>query len=192
MFFRPAVFAGFALCAVNTLPARAETAAYERVISSVTLSFSDDGSTDRAVLVDNFDSGADLYIFRGVEDAKADAPMKPDLLKKQAAWNGSMWGSRPTLDANAKGSLVMKSQNDAIGRSRWSEALTIVYRNHEFLIAGLTYESHDTLEPKAGGACDINFLNGKGTRNGKSVETKFSAVRLQDWSDEKLPKECRF
>lgn len=192
MFHRPAVSAGFALCAFSTFPAQAEPAAYERVISSVTLSFADDGSQDRAVLVDNFDSGADLYIFRGVEDAKADAPMKPDLVKKQAAWNGSMWGSRRTLDANAKGSLVMKSQNEAIGRSRWSEALTIVFRNHEYLVAGLTYELRDTLEPRTGGNCDINFLSGKGTRNGKPVETKLSAIRLQDWSDEKLPKECSF
>jgi hypothetical protein len=192
MIFRSTTLAALTLCAVSALPARAEPSGYERVISTVTLSFGDDGSTDRAVLVDNFDAGADLYIFRSIEDAKPDSPMNPTLVKKAAAWNGAMWGSRPSLDTNAKNSLIVKSQNDAIGRDRWSETLTIVYRGHEFLVAGLTYESHDNLDPRAGGSCDLNFLSGKGVRNGKPVEIKSGAVRLIDWSDEKLLKECKF
>lgn len=192
MIFRSTTLAALTLCAVSALPARAEPSGYERVISTVTLSFGDDGSTDRAVLVDNFDAGADLYIFRSIEDAKPDSPMNPTLVKKAAAWNGAMWGSRPSLDTNAKNSLIVKSQNDAIGRDRWSETLTIVYRGHEFLVAGLTYESHDNLDPRAGGSCDFNFLSGKGVRNGKPVEIKSGVVRLIDWSDEKLPKECKF
>jgi len=32
----------------------------------------------------------------------------------------------------------------------------------------------------------------EGVRNGKPVEIKSGAVRLIDWSDEKLPKECKF
>jgi len=192
MIFRSTTLAALTLCAVSALPARAEPSGYERVISAVTLSFGDDGSTDRAVLVDNFDAGADLYIFRSIEDAKPDSPMNPTLVKKAAAWNGAMWGSRPSLDTNAKNSLIVKSQNDAIGRDRWSETLTIVYRGHEFLVAGLTYESHDNLDPRAGSSCDLNFLSGKGVRNGKPVEIKSGVVRLIDWSDEKLPKECKF
>ncbi len=192
MIFRSTTLAALTLCAVSALPARAEPSGYERVISTVTLSFGDDGYTDRAVLVDNFDAGADLYIFRSIEDAKPDLPMNPTLVKKAAAWNGAMWGSRPSLDTNAKNSLIVKSQNDAIGRDRWSETLTIVYRGREFLVAGLTYESHDNLDPRAGDSCDLNFLSGKGVRNGKPVEIKSGAVRLIDWSDEKLPKECKF
>ena len=192
MIFRSTTLAALTLCAVSALPARAEPSGYERVISTVTLSFGDDGSTDRAVLVDNFDAGADIYIFRSIEDAKPDSPMNPLLVKKAAAWNGAMWGSRPSLDTNAKNSLIVKSQNDAIGRDRWSETLTIVYRGHEFLVAGLTYESHDNLDPRAGGSCDLNFLSGKGVSNGKPVEIKSGVVRLIDWSDEKLPKECKF
>ncbi len=191
MFFR-ATLAAVMFCAVNAFPARAETARYERVVSTVTLSFENDGSTDRAVLVENFDAGADLYIFRSVEDAKPDSPMEPTLLKKAAAWSGGMWGSRPSLDSSTKGSLIIKSQNEAIGRYRWSQTLTVVYRSHEFLVAGLTYDSRDNLDPKAGGSCDLNFLTGKGVRNGKPVEIKSGAIRLIDWTDEKLPKECKF
>ncbi len=106
MIFRSTTLAALMLCAASAFPARAETSGYERVISTVTLSFEDDGSTDRAVLVDNFDAGADLYIFRAIEDAKPDSPMNPTLVKKAAAWNGAMWGSRPSLDTNAKNSLI--------------------------------------------------------------------------------------
>ena len=70
MIFRSTTLAALTFCAASALPARAEPFGYERVISTVTLSFGDDGSTDRAVLVDNFDAGADLYIFRAIEDAK--------------------------------------------------------------------------------------------------------------------------
>ena len=51
-------------------------------------------------------------------------------------------------------------------------------RRRDSLVAGLTYESHDNLDPRAGGSCDLNFLSGKGVRNGKPVEIKSGAVRL--------------
>ncbi len=178
-----------ALLALAT-PAAAEN--YDRVLSAVTLSFQADGGTDRAVLVANGDSGADLYLYLDVDDGRPDSGGKPALVKKNAAWNGAMWGSRPTLDSNGKGALLIKSGNDAMGRSRWSQTLTVLYRNKEFIVAGVTREERDTLDEKQGGACDLNLLTGKGKRNGKPVATKFAAVKLADWLDEKPPKECSF
>jgi hypothetical protein len=189
MIFRFAFAVAFSIGATSAL---AETAAYDRVLSAVTLSFGDNGAPDRAVLVDNFDSGADLYIYRDLSDAKTDKPMQPALVKKAVAFNGGMFGSRPSLDTNAKGSLIIKSENDAVGRSRWNQTMTVVFRNHEYLIAGISYAARDTLDPNASGFCDINYLTGKGTRNGKPIEAKFSAIRLIDWTDDKLPKECQF
>jgi hypothetical protein len=93
---------------------------------------------------------------------------------------------------NEKGSLLIKSANEAIGRSRWSQTLTIVYRNGQFLVAGLTREARDKLDPKAGGSCELNFLNGKGKSGGKAVESSSRPIKLADWLDEKLPKECNF
>jgi hypothetical protein len=180
-----------AVIAAFALPARAQTPGFERVLSAVTLSLQD-GATDRAVLVDNRDTGADLYIYLSVDAAKADAPLKPALVKKDAAWSGVMWGTRPTLDVSDKGSLFVKSGNEAIGRGRWSQTLTVIYRNNDFIVAGLTRSARDTLDLKAGGSCDLNFLTGKGKRNGKPAKTKFPATKLADWSDEKLPKECGF
>jgi hypothetical protein len=181
-----------AICAAVALPALAQTPGYERVLSAVTLSFTDGGATDRAVLVDNRDAGADLYLYLSLDDAKPDASVKPALVKKNAAWSGAMWGTRPSLEVSGNGSLLIKSGNEAIGRGRWTLTLTVVYRNKDFVVAGLTRDVRDTLDLKAGGSCDLNLLTGKGKRNDKSVETKFPAIKLADWSDEKLPKECKF
>jgi hypothetical protein len=175
-----------------SLVALAETPGFEHVVSVATLSFDSSGDMDRAVLVENGDAGADLYIYLALDPAKSDAGVKPALVKKAAAWSGSMWGTRPSLETTEKGSLLIKSANTAIGRSRWSQTLTIVYRNKEFIVAGLTRESSDTLDSEAGGSCDINFLTGKGKRNGKPVATRFPPIKLADWSDEKPPKECNF
>jgi hypothetical protein len=174
------------------LPAFAQEPLLARVLSAVTLSFSQNGETDRAVLVENDDAGADLYIYLNLDPANSKGVVKPALVKKNAAWSGAMWGSRPSLDVNEKGSLLVKSANEAIGRDRWSQTLTVAYRNKEFVAAGLTREARDTLDPKAGGSCELNFLSGKGKRNGKAVEIPSRPITLAEWSDERLPKECAF
>ncbi len=175
---------------VFALPAYAQAPDLARVLSAVTLSFESNGDTDRAVLVENDDAGADLYIYRALEPSRA-APAKPALVKKNAAWSGAMWGTRPSLELSGKGSLLVKSENDAIGRGRWSQTLTIVYRSKEFIVAGLTREARDTIDLKSH-SCDLNYLSGKGVRNGKPVAIKTPAPKFADWSDEKLPEACAF
>jgi hypothetical protein len=114
------------------------------------------------------------------------------LVKKNAAWSGAIWGARASLEVADKGSLLIKSENDAIGRDRWSQTVTVVYRDKQFLVAGLTRQARDTLDLNAGGSCDINFLTGKGKRNDKPVAVKTPAPRLADWSDERLPQPSVF
>ncbi len=166
---------------------------FSPVLDSETLSF-EEGNTDRAVLVENGDSGADLYIYLNLEPARdLSKPPKPALVKKSVAWSGGMWGTRPSLETSAKGSLLIKAENTGVGRDRWSETLTVVYRKGEFIVAGLTRESYDTLDPNAAHSCDLNFLSGKGKRDGKSIDVKTPAKKLADWSDDKAPpKECVF
>jgi len=165
---------------------------YSRVVDTVTLSF-EGGDIDRAALVDNGDSNTDLYIYRALDPSRDLATaVKPALVKKDVAWNGAMWGQRPSLDTNSKGSLLIKSENSGMGRSRWSQTLTVIYRNKEFVVAGLTRDAYDTLDPNAGHSCDLNFLSGKGKKDGKAVDLKAPAKKLADWSDGELPKECAF
>lgn len=164
---------------------------YSRILDAETFS-AENGETDRAVLVANDDNGADLYIYLDIDNSDAPKPPKPALVKKDAAWNGAIWGSRPSIETNAKGSLLIKSENTGVGRSRWSQTLTVVYRNRQFVVAGLTREAYDTLDPNAAHGCDLNFLSGKGKKDGKTVEIRTPAVKLADWSDANLPKECSF
>lgn len=186
---RPMVLA---LALVATAAARAEPD-YSRILDAETFSAEGNGDTDRAILVENGDSGADLYIYRALEPSFDPAkPPKPALLKKNAAWSGGIWGSRPSLESNAKGSLLIKSENTGIGRDKWTQTLTVVHRNGAFIVAGLTRSAYDSLEPNSAHSCDLNFLSGKGKKDGKAVDVKTPATKLADWSDDALPKECVF
>ncbi len=164
---------------------------YSRVLDVETFSF-EDGETDRAVLVANGDFSSDLYIYLDLGNAEDGKPPKPALVKKDAAWNGGVWGQRPSLETNTKGSLLIKSENTGGGRSHWTQTVTVVYRNRQFIVAGLTYDAEDTIDLKDAHSCDLNFLSGKGKKDGKAIEIKTQAMKLADWSDADLPKECRF
>lgn len=164
----------------------------EDVIAVANLDFNNDAIMDRALLVRG-EEDADLLIFLG--DGAPDAPpgrMKPALVRKGFVFMGAMWGTTPSLAVNDRGSLIVTSRNDSIGRNRWEQTLTVVWRNGEFLVVGVTRAERDTLDLKAGGKCDINLSTGKGTRNGKAVSVAARPVRVADWSDDSLPRECRF
>ncbi len=183
-----AIFAGWPLMGAALAEPRLQD-----VLSAATLSFGDDGPLDRAVLTQNGDAGADLTIFRAVPapDGSA-AALKPVFFKKDAVFSGQMWGTLPSLAVNGKGSLVIASGNEAVGRDRWSQKLTVVLRDGAFVIAGITHASRDTLDPKAGASsCDLNLLTGKGTSGGKPVTETLAPIPLADWSDNKLPKACQ-
>ena len=188
----PAAFAaalGCALCAPSAGAAGAEPRIQD-VLSVATLSFGTDGAFDRAVLTQSGD-GADLAIYRAVPAPERDAPaLKPAFTKPNVVWSGQMWGTLPSLSVNARGSLVIRSENDAIGRDRWHQTLTVAYRDGVFLVVGLTRDHRDTLDPKAGGSCDLNLSTGRGTADGKPVAAAPAPVPLADWSDETVAKVC--
>jgi hypothetical protein len=167
---------------------------FYNVLSSATVDFANDGGMGRAVLVASPDNGtADLYLYTSIFNKDTTTwDTKLALVKKDAAFNGAMWAQQCTVTVNNKGALQLNSLNDGVGRDRWSQTLTIVYKNNDFYVVGITYSSRDTLDPKAGGNCDLNLVTGKGTRNGKPVAAGLSPVRLADWKDETLPKVCNF
>lgn len=158
------------------------------VVSVVTLDMNGDGSMDRAVLVNNPDeSSVDLLIYLGEDGAHQ---MKLALNKSEIAWTGAMWGQLPSLESNNKDSLLIKSENSAIGRDRWSQKLTIAYRNNEFVVAGYTYNSYDTLNPDAGKSCDVNLLTGKGKKDNKAITVAKKSPLVKDWQNEGGIPEC--
>lgn len=160
------------------------------VIDALTADWNDDGSMDRAILVTNKETDqADLYLYVGGEAANE---FKLDLVRKDAVWVGGMWGTLPSLELSKKGSLLIKSANEAIGRNRWNQTITVAYRNNNFVAAGFTYNDYDTLEPNATGTqCDVNLLTGKGTLNGKAITVKDKAPLLKDWQMDGLLDACK-
>ncbi|MGE0528716.1 MAG: hypothetical protein AB7G93_17055 [Bdellovibrionales bacterium] len=165
----------------------------ESVIDAAILDLNDDAGFDRAVLVaEEEGSDADLYIFLSSFD-EATREHKTDLaaVKKGFVFNGPMWGQQPSLSVNSKGSLQITSMNEAIGRGRFTQVLTVVYRNNQLLVGGVTYTYRDTLDPEVGGTCDVNFLTGKGIHNGKRIQVPAGGISLDDWSEEQLAKVCQ-
>lgn len=75
-------FSALIFAMATNVAALAETPGFERVLSAATLSFELNGDTDRAVLVQNDDAGADLYIYLGLDSPESDAPIRPALVKK--------------------------------------------------------------------------------------------------------------
>jgi len=161
------------------------------VIAEVSADLNGDGAKDRAALLQgqSDEDQVDLAIYLSANGKPAD---RPSLYKKALGWTGAMAGTTPEISVNKAGSLVVVFQNDAIGRDRWRQQFTIAYRGGEWLVAGYDYEARDTLEPGHGGNCDLNYLSGHGTRNGKPIKLPASPVRLSAWTDKSPPAACAF
>lgn len=109
---------------------------------------------------------AETYtLVRGPED-NADLIVSGDKGLTQTfpalVWAGAMAGTIPTLTLAENGSLRITHGNDSIGRGRWSEVLTVAYRNDRLTLAGLTYTWFDTMDFENRGTCDVNLLTGRG------------------------------
>jgi hypothetical protein len=178
-----------ACCAI--VPALAAEPRLQDVLAVVTLDLTDDGAFSRALLVQGTDDSASLMIYLS-SDASRDAPMKLALDKKDFAFAGAIWGQMPSLSVGAKGSLVVTSGNSGVGRNHWEQKVTIVRRNNDFIVAGVTLDSFDTLDPKASHHCDVNMLSGTAIRDDRTTKGPPRPLRVADWSDEALPRECRF
>lgn len=139
-----------------SMPSHAAEARLQDVLSAVTIYFTDGGGFGRALLVQDDDSSAGLMIF--MPQAGADASSSRSFVlafqKPNLVFAGDMGGQQPTLSIGSQGSLVVSSENIGIGRNRWEQKLTVVYRNKDFLIAGVTYDTRDTIDLKDVHHCD--------------------------------------
>jgi hypothetical protein len=160
----------------------------KNILSVVTTDWNDDGSFDKAVLAESDEDETELFIY--LSDSSTDE-MKLLVHKQNIAWRGGLWGTQPSLEVNERGSLMVISGNQAIGRNRWTQTLTITYRKNTFMVAGYTYTANDTLDLNYNLDCDVNLLNGKGIKNGKPFKSSARAVAVIDWSDASIPKECQ-
>lgn len=167
-----------------------ETIDPARIVSAATGDWDKDGDTDLALIVrpaegSDDDNGVYIYLAgdNGALALKSSIPNK--------VWGQfDLSGQAPSIEALPNGSLVVTSHNDAIGRDRWEQKLTVAYRNFEFVVAGYTYSSYDTLDPDNTSQCDLNVLTGKGRARDKAISVKGELVLLKDWSDDRGQKAC--
>ncbi|AYG65855.1 MULTISPECIES: hypothetical protein [unclassified Rhizobium] len=177
--------------------ARAEDAgAPGRIIDAAIGDWNKDGKPDLALLVapasdDQADNPIGIHIYLRDDEHSL---LKLAVSAPNKIWGsvepGGMVGQEPSISALPNGSLAIASQNDAIGRDRWQQTLTLAYRNSNFVVAGYTYGSRDTLEPDNSHTCDYNVLTGKVTKDGKTLKAEARTVNIQDWQDDLGQKAC--
>jgi hypothetical protein len=160
----------------------------ERIIAMASGDWNKDGTADLAVVATPGDDSGDdngLYIYLAKPE---ESRLTLALSLPNSVWgNLTMYGQEPELSALANGSFTLRTKNESIGRERWQETLTIAYRNFDFIVAGYTYSSYDTIAEDGGenaaSDCDLNVLTGKGKSNGRPVSDKPRFVMLKDWAN---------
>lgn len=160
-------------------------------------------ATDILSAVTGYTSEAGYFraiLIRGSEDAdlliltEGDDGLAVSVHAKDIAFTG-IGGSDASLSLTDQGSLRLHSENYGIGRHKWEQTLTIVYRDGTFVVGGFTYSFADTLARDDNGevltgSCDLNLLSGKGVSNGKPARVATKAKPVTDWSAEDYPEEC--
>ena len=159
----------------------------EIVFSTIIEDLTGDQIEDIAILKLNKKGDVELKIYISV---KEDILMKV-IDRSDLVWGDNFGGREPSLSVNSRGSLLIKSQNFGVGRSRWEETLTVAFRNFQFYVVGFTYSYFDTFDKNYNGNCDINLFTGKAFIDGKHVQTNFRTELLSLWTNtEKLMNTC--
>jgi hypothetical protein len=163
-----------------------------QLISFVSADWNGDGSADIALLIPSETEPrspkASLLIYL----SEAPDRLRLATRKENLVWHGSLYGNEAKLSLNDQGSLVISSQNQAIGRGRWNEKITAMYQDGTFIVAGYTYNYRDTLDLTAGGTCDVNFLARRGISNNNPFRIDRSIINLTDWTESAIPTECKY
>jgi hypothetical protein len=126
-------------------------------IDVLNIDLNDDGWVDRVILYDLEDDAGVSFYLRETENNR----LVHKATLADTVWSGVMAGTTPSLELNSAGSVLVKSENSAIGRNRWEQIITIAYRNNALRVVGYTYNWYDTLNLEDNGQCDINYLSGK-------------------------------
>ncbi len=173
-------------------PGAPASIAPSKIVSATSGGWTDDGSMGRAILIDDPENDSvDLAIYIG-NSTDPDQGLKLAAFAHDIASSGNMFGNTAELRQTQKGALQVYSENTAIGRDKWERTMTLAFRNGHFVVSGLTLSAYDTLDPKAGGSCDINFLSGAGKAGKKAIKVTAGGIPLEKWTEDMIPKACQF
>lgn len=172
----------------------AESIPKPSVIADAKIDIDRDGKSDRAILVEGKSSSdVDLYIFNNTDTTPSDISKGAELVRKDFL-DQSIDGSISGMEVR-KNSLVIKY--GWIGRNDTEAELTIVNRGGKYLIGGFSF-SYDTATGH--GACEINYLTGKGlvskisegrVLSKKTLSKTFEPIELSKWTTDSVPANCR-
>lgn len=187
------------LLAFGASAALAEPIDTDSFVAAVTGDFNKDGASDLALLTRGSED-MDLRFFLQDNERRY---LRPAGVARNKVWGTAgpdgFVGREPELKALPNGSLQITTRNDAIGRDRWTQTLTLAYRNTDFVVAGFTHSYYDTLDPDNNGECDLNVLTGKGVASkpdgkGGHIELRISVapefVPFKDWPTDGGMKAC--
>lgn len=167
-----------------------------KVLDAVTGTWDHVSGFDRAVLVisDEEASLVDLYLFLSTDNPEE--PLETPRLalhKKSLVTRGGLWGMQPSISLGTdSGKLVVYSANDAIGRNRWKQNLTIEYQNERFVVTSFSYTAYDTLDSDYEIDCTLNTLSGEGSMNGEAFRLDLSDISVANWPIDFFPEACKF
>jgi len=159
----------------------------QQIGQTVASDLNDDRRVEQFSLIDNGNGQVDLQI----ENTGSGV-----IYSEGIAWLGG-FGQQPELTLADNGSVLLTSMNEAVGRNRWHLTLTIAYRDGGYIVAGITYDSYDTLDLEAFASCDLNLLTGRGFasygQGGEPipVASPLSATPVTQWRDDtQVPDIC--
>lgn len=154
----------------------------DAIFSVATTDWNNDGIED-PVMILNINDGEQFDVLFFLSDEYGRLALShhiPDMI-----WGSSaMFGQEPSVTKTPYGSIIIGSQNSAIGRDRWEQKLTIAYRDNQLILAGFTYSFYDTLDTENYGNCDLNLLTGKGLTNEKTISFRSVFTPLSTYSDQ--------
>ncbi|MEO0919686.1 MAG: hypothetical protein AAFX98_03200 [Pseudomonadota bacterium] len=148
------------------VPVHAQVAfvSFESVAAAAMGRFTGGYGEDLALLVEpRSDSDSDYTLVILADAAGPGGSLGEIARYKDAAWGGvgDFYGNRPSVAFTDAGSLQLRSGNDAVGRNRWNQTVTLIWRDNSVIMAGYTYFEVDTLQPNSEFGCDINLLTGE-------------------------------
>lgn len=180
-------FAGPASAQTGAQAGQAGDISPQDVLDAAVGDWNKDGREDLALLAvtPGDDMQVGLYVYLR-EEATNGSLLTLVLAVPDKIWGGrggdtAAFGQEPSIKALANGSIAITTQNSAIGRNRWEHTISLAHRDGRFLVAGLTFNSYDTLQEEEPLSCDLNLLTGRGVVNERKISFAPIALQLQDW-----------
>lgn len=157
-------------------PTEAERSVLTRIVDVVCVDMvAEEPGCELAVLMqsETLDGMADLHI----RSARGDILV----VGRDFVFSGAFDGQRPSLGIHEDGRLLVHSEQFAVGRTPWTQTLTIQEYDGALRVTGY---SHSLLDRPAGGdyGCDVNLLTGAWRASATRIDTE-SGATTQTWDD---------